>query len=829
MKSEASIEEKKRLGTLRSLEILDTEPEQQFDDVSTLASSILDVPVALITFVDLNRVWFKSRIGLETSEVERGSWFCDTAILGQNILAVADAALDDRFKNHPFVVSGPKFRFYAGVPLVLPEGEAVGTLCVLDTKPRSLTERQTDILKTLGRQVSVLLRARGSLAALTRDLTLNRELAGSAVKVRTSFLANMSHEIRTPMTAILGMADLLLGTELKKDQREYLDTIRSSGESLLNTINDILDFSKIESGSLELDVQPFDLRACVEESLEIVTPRARLQGNEIMYVIDASVPHRITGDAGRIQQVLVNLINNAVKFTRNGEIFLSIKVQQRTDNEIGLVFRLKDTGIGIPQDKRDMIFEAFTQADSSVTRKYGGTGLGLVICARLVGLMGGQIGVESSEGAGSEFFFTLRTSVPAEQAPVHVPERSADLKGKRVLLVDDSPTTLKILSAECEQWGMIPVLASSPAEALRLLATDEKIDVAIYDMQMPEKDGVQLASETKELRTSNPFPIVLLSSWDLSDPRIKQHHSLFAATVMKPLKISQFHSLLSDVIATKGSPKPEGQKEPEHGGKLSSEYPVSIMVAEDNFINQKLIERMLRSMGYEPHIVETGLEALNALDQRPYDLIFMDVQMPEMDGLEATQKIRQRRGEHEGPKVVAMTAFALAGDKEKCLKAGMNDYLSKPFVADQVASMIRKWGRPGKIPATPAENKPDTPEVLNDADIQVRLKELEQETEPAFVRELIGIFLEEAPENLQKLKDARRAKNRELLEQTAHKLKGSCLNLGAVRLSRHFERVEERSRKGIGSVSDSEIADIDGEFDRTLTLLRAHAAALRGT
>jgi signal transduction histidine kinase/CheY-like chemotaxis protein/HPt (histidine-containing phosphotransfer) domain-containing protein len=816
--------ETKRLEQLRTLGILDTAGEQQFDDIALLASTICETPFALITFVDGDRVWFKSKIGLTVSEVPRESWFCEDAILQQEIFLISDALKDKRFQDNPLVVSDPNIRFYAGVPLSMEKGAPIGTLCVLDVKPRGLNRQEQEALKALGRLVVIFLASRRNLSDVTEELNINKELAGSATRVKSSFLANMSHEIRTPMTAILGMTDLLLSGDLKKEQREYIDTIRSSGESLLNTINDILDFSKIESGRMELDRQPVDLRTCIEETLDTFSQKAHGQGNELLYVIDSGVPQRIIGDVARIRQILANLIDNAIKFTRKGEIFLSVLSKKHADRDLELMFSVKDTGIGIPRDKLESIFEAFTQADSSVTRKYGGTGLGLVICSRLVSLMGGRIEVDSVEGRGSKFSFSIRTTALADQESTRAQEKPAELEGRRILIVDDSTTNLQILSAECKQWGMIPFPVSSPMEALQLLRQGDSFDLAIYDMQMPEKDGVQLAIETRELRKSPRLPIILLSSWDLSDPRIKLHHDLFAATVMKPLKMSQFQSLLKGVIGNQAAAKVISNRTPGTTQNLAAELPASIIVAEDNLINQKLIQRMLRSMGYEPTIVGTGLEVMNSLEQTMFDLAFMDVQMPEMDGLEATQKIRQKYGTGAGPRIVAMTAFALAGDKAKCLKAGMDDYLSKPFVSDQVASMIRKWVGHKNNPMNGAEN-PEGREIPSiDGGIQVRLNELEQETERSFVKDLIKIFLEEAPVSFQRMKDAIRAADAKSIEQFAHKLKGGSINLGAKRLAGLFENVERLARTNATDMSGSIIAEIDLEFNQTINYLREYSA-----
>ena len=824
VKSPSTHSEVKRLDYIRGLQILDTHREQQFDDIAFLAASICDTPVALITLVDENRVWFKSSFGLTISEIPRESSFCRYAILQKETFLVPDALKDERFQKNPLVMSGLKLRFYAGVPLVVADELSIGTLSVLDTKERVLTLQQQETLNVLARQVVAFLESRRTLLDVTNELNINKELAGSANRVKNSFLSNMSHEIRTPMTAILGMTDLLLSSGLKQDQREYLSTIRSSGESLLTILNDILDFSKIESGNMGLERDVVDLRVCVEDTLEAVSEKAHAQGNELLYVIDASVPGQIMGDGVRLRQILVNLINNAIKFTHNGEIVLSIRSNGYVGSDLELLFSVKDTGIGIPKDKLESIFEAFTQVDSSVTRKYGGTGLGLVICSRLVNLMGGRIGVESTEGNGSKFFFTISASLPTAQEPLKVPARTAELEGKRILIVDDSATNLQILSEECKQLGMIPHTFSSPTGALESLKRGDVLDLAIFDMQMPEIDGVQLALETREVRPSSSLPIILLSSWDLSDPRIKEHHALFAATVMKPLKISQFQSLLKGVLGQQTKVSKVGQQTAKAKQKLADEVPIAIVVAEDHLINQKLIQRMLRGMGYEPTIVGTGLEVLKTLEGIPCDLVFMDVQMPDMDGLEATQRIRQLYGPHGGPRIVAMTAFALAGDKEKCLKAGMDDYLSKPFSADQITSMIRKWGGKSSHRVSKSTNRENETVPPSDTDIQLRLNELEQETERSFVKELIALFFEEAPANFHAMKRAQETGDTKTTEQLAHKLKGGCMNLGAKKLGSLFESVEKLAREDSKSISGSLLAEINQEFERTIEFLREYVA-----
>ncbi|HEY6952025.1 MAG TPA: response regulator, partial [Bacteroidota bacterium] len=491
---------------------------------------------------------------------------------------------------------------------------------------------------------------------------------------------------------------------------------------------------------------------------------------------------------------------------------------------VELTFSVKDTGIGVPADKLDAIFEAFTQADSSVTRKYGGAGLGLVICSRLVGLMGGRIWVESTQGQGAKFLFTILANPSSEPETREASGGSTELNGIRVLIVDDNPTNLQVVAAECRLWGMVPVATTTPSEALEKIRNDETFALAIYDMQMPGKDGVELAKETRQLRDSRALPIILLSSWDLGDERIRNNAGLFAATVMKPLKMSQFHAVLKRVLAKNPATQQVPDKTTSSTGNLAAEIPLSILVAEDNLINQKLIQRMLRSMGYEPFIVGTGSEALTALDHRRYDLIFMDVQMPEMDGLEATQRIRRAGGGSEDPKIIAMTAFAMPGDKDKCLQAGMNDYLSKPFVSDQISSMIRKWGVPAAGGVLHRAAGDVAAAAFADADIDGRLRQLEQETELSFVKELAAIYLADAPENYRRFKESMKAGEAKSLEHLAHKLKGASMNLGAKKIAQLLESVEEHSRTGALKEIAPLAGAIDLEFERIVTYLTNYIA-----
>ena len=542
---------------------------------------------------------------------------------------------------------------------------------------------------TKARLESLVAERTEKLALMTKEERNARKEAEQANRAKSVFLATMSHEIRTPMNGVIGTASLLAETNLNHEQRRYAEIIRSSGESLLSVINDILDFSKIESGKMELEEYPFDLRLCIEEVLDLFAGKAADLGIDLIYELGHDVPEQVSGDSTRLRQILINLIGNALKFTEKGEVFIGVRLEKRNDPEVVLTFEIRDTGIGIPNDKIDRLFAAFMQVDSATSRKYGGTGLGLAICKRLVELMRGNINVESRLGQGTVFRFTIVTTPAATVARPYVHCDVKDLEGKRILVIDDNETNRYILTNQLLHWNFVPTTAESGKQALQLLEEGNEFDLVITDMKMPEMNGVELAMAVKEKYPK--VPLFLLSS--IGDERRREFSDLFSTILTKPVK--QQHLCKSIVAQFRESARGDSEERDVPTQKLTTDfalqYPMKILVAEDNAVNQLLAMMVLKKLGYEPHTVTNGIRALEAASREQYDLILMDVQMPEMDGMEATQLIRQQLKLQ--PVIIAATANAMQEDRESCIAAGMDDYISKPLELEALVKMIEKWAQ----------------------------------------------------------------------------------------------------------------------------------------
>jgi signal transduction histidine kinase/CheY-like chemotaxis protein/HPt (histidine-containing phosphotransfer) domain-containing protein len=739
-----------------------------------------------------------------------------------------------------------------------------------------------------------MLEAAVKLELQNEALEESRDQALDAARAKADFLATMSHEIRTPMNGVIGMTGLLLETPLTEDQRRFAETVRSSGESLLTIINDILDFSKIEAGKLDFETIDFDLRICLDETLELLTEKAIAKRLELTGFVFSDVPTALQGDPGRFRQVLLNLLGNAIKFTSTGEVSAQIIRLDETDHDVVLRCQITDTGIGISPEAQSRLFQAFTQADSSTTRRFGGTGLGLAICKQLVEHMGGEIGVDSVPGQGSQFWFTVRL---AKQPPRKEIQglQSTSLEGLRVCCVDDHPTNRFLLAEYCFHWGMDAAVAATPAEALSLLhaaaSRGKPYDLAILDMEMPEMDGKTLAEHIKRDPQIRGVRLVLLTSLGYRGEAAKAKDAGFVGYLTKPVRKEKLYSCLELVMGLSDTvvSQPDCPLITQYSQwAMIQMESAKILVADDHSVNQQLAELMLEKMGHRVDVVGNGQEAVEAVFRQSYDVVFMDCQMPDMDGYEATREIRKRESfnvtretnQQERPvpseklatsdqrrtgahiPIIAMTANAMQGDREKCLAAGMDDYLSKPIKAEEIATVLSRWLRrsetislEGPALSVMEQGVPGEPEgrdSVNSATDRVTgltfsddSKEVEGEssdcldtfhqwramigsTYPEFLTRIVEQFVRDAGTCIQNVQKSVASGDTKAMREAAHGLKGISGNVGAKRLAHVAMEIEEMCLQPSCDVSAISLTGLQSEFENVQGILRQELALASG-